>query len=130
MKIAVTSSYADNNVFGHFGKCEVFKVYEIADGKVASKISVPTNGQGHSQLTGFLKGIGADVVICSGMGQGAYSMLTEGGLKVVRGAKGDIDEAVNAYLNGSLTDNTAAVCSHHHDHDHSHNCSCGEHHCH
>lgn len=128
MKIAVTSSYADNNVFGHFGKCEVFKVFDIEDNKIASSVSVPTNGQGHSMLTGFLNGLGVSVVICSGMGQGAYSMLTESGIKVVRGAKGDIDEAVKSYLDGSLLDNTAAVCSHHH-HEHGHDCSCGEHHC-
>ncbi len=128
MKVAVTSSYADNNVFGHFGKCEVFKIFEIENNKVVSKTSVPTNGQGHSQLSGFLSGLNVNTLICSGMGQGAYSMLCANGINVIRGAKGDIDEAVNAFINGQLSDDTSVVCSHKHEGE-NHNCSCGEHSC-
>ncbi len=123
--IAVPASFADHNIFGHFGKCEVFQLFTVEDGKVVSKVAAPTNGKGHSQLAGFLAAKGADTVLCSSMGQGAYEMLTQSSIRVIRGAAGDIDTAVARYLAGELSDNTAAVCSHHHgEHGASHSCNC------
>ncbi|MFQ9871744.1 MAG: NifB/NifX family molybdenum-iron cluster-binding protein [Oscillospiraceae bacterium] len=52
-------------------------------------------------------------------------MLTQSSIRVIRGAAGDIDTAVARYLAGELSDNTAAVCSHHHgEHGASHSCDC------
>lgn len=42
MKIAVT--YESGMIFQHFGHTEQFKVYETADGKVASAEVVSTQG--------------------------------------------------------------------------------------
>ena len=45
MKIAVT--YENQEVFQHFGHCEAFKIYEIADNAVVSSEVVGTGGDGH-----------------------------------------------------------------------------------
>ena len=44
MRVAVT--YDNGNVFGHFGKTEQFKVYDIEDGKVVNSHILGTNGEG------------------------------------------------------------------------------------
>ena len=77
MKIAVT--YENGNVFPHFGHTEQFKVYEIADGKVAGARVVDTDGSGHGALAGMLSALTVDTLICGGIGAGAQNALAEAG---------------------------------------------------
>ena len=112
MKIAVT--HENGQVFGHFGKTESFAVFETGDGKVLSKQIIPTNGTGHGALAGFLKDLGAQVVICGGIGDGAKRALEAAGVILVAGASGDVEQAALAYLSGELKNDPAGTCGHHH----------------
>lgn len=123
MKIAVT--YDNGEVFQHFGRTENFKVYEVEDNKVVSSEVIGSNGTGHGALAGLLEGEGIDVLICGGIGGGAQAALTEAGIELVAGAKGNTDEVVEFYLRGELV-STGVNCDHHH-HEEGH--SCGEHGC-
>ena len=132
MKIAVT--YENEQIFQHFGHTEQFKVYEVEDGKIISKVVVDTNGQGHGALAGLLKIIGADILICGGIGGGAQMALAEAGIKLYGGVSGSCDMAVEAFLANNLGYNPNVKCDHH-DHEHSeggHSCGdhgCGTHNC-
>ena len=121
MKIAVT--YDNGNIFQHFGKTEFFKVYEVEDNKIISSEVIGSNGLGHGALAGLLGEQGINVLICGGLGGGAQTALKEAGMEVCSGAKGDADQAVEAYLRGELV-STGANCDHHH-HEEGH--SCGDH---
>lgn len=123
MKIAAT--YDNGNIFGHFGRTEFFKVYEVEDGKVVSSEVVGSNGSGHSALAGLLSGYGIDALICGGIGGGAQSALADAGIAVVSGAEGSADEAVQMYLRGELV--SAGTNCDHHEHEEGHDCggSCG-----
>ena len=125
MKIAVT--YENGQVFQHFGHTEQFKLYDVEDGKIVREAVVGTNGSGHGALAGFLKSHGADTLICGGIGGGAQAALAEAGVELCSGAEGDVDAAVEAYLNGTLT-SAGATCDHH-DHEEGHSCGghCGSH---
>jgi len=121
MRIAVT--YANGDVFQHFGHTENFKVYDIADGKVVKSEVINTNGQGHGALATFLKNASVDTLICGGIGGGAQSALTEAGIKFYGGVTGSADEAVNALLAGNLNYNPNVQCNHHsHEHGEGHTC--------
>lgn len=111
MKIAVT--YENGQIFQHFGHTEMFKVYEVEDGKIVNIEVTGTNGFGHGALAGFLKSIGAEVLICGGIGGGAQMTLAEAGIKLYGGVSGDADTVVNDFLNGSLSYNPNIQCSHH-----------------
>ena len=113
MKIAVT--YDNGNIFQHFGKTENFKVYEVEDNQVVSSEVIGSNGTGHGALAGLLSEQGVDVLICGGIGGGAQAALAEAGVELCSGAEGDVDAAVEAYLNGTLT-SAGATCDHH-DHE-------------
>ena len=132
MKIAVT--YENEQIFQHFGHTEQFKVYEVEDGKIISKVVVDTNGQGHGALAGLLKIIGADILICGGIGGGAQMALAEAGIKLYGGVGGSCDAAVEALLVNDLSYDPNVRCGHH-DHGHGedgHKCGdhgCGTHHC-
>ena len=77
MKIAVT--YENGNVFPHFGHTQQFKVYDAADGKVTNVQVVSTQGSGHGALAGLLSSLGAEVLICGGIGTGAQAALAQAG---------------------------------------------------
>lgn len=132
MKIAVT--YEDGQIFQHFGHTEMFKIYEVADGKVIASEVVDTNGQGHGALAGFLLENNVDVLICGGIGGGAQMALAQAGIQLFGGVQGSADAAVEALLNRELNYNPDVKCNHHGEgHDHEHSCGshgCGEHGCH
>ncbi len=73
MKIAVP--FEDGQVFQHFGRSAQFKFYEAENGQLLRTEVIPTNGQGHGALAGFLVQHGADVVLCGGIGTGAQVAL-------------------------------------------------------
>lgn len=122
MKVAVT--YANGEVFQHFGHTEQFKVYEIADGKILSSEVIGTEGAGHSSLAGFLKNKGVEILICGGMGGGAKMALTAQGIEFYPGVSGNADMAVEAFLRKELQYDANTECNHHGEGEH----QCGGHH--
>ena len=121
MKIAVT--YENGQIFQHFGHTQTFKLYETEGGKVLSSQVVDTNGSGHGALAGLLGGLGVRVLICGGIGAGAQNALAQAGIQLFGGVTGDADQAVQAYLDGSLAYNPNVQCSHHEGHGEGHSCS-------
>ncbi len=132
MKIAVT--YENGSIFQHFGHTSEFKVYDIADGKVVSSQVVSTNGSGHGALATLLADLGANTLICGGIGMGAQIALDNAGIELYGGCSGSADAAVEALLAGKLNFNPNVQCDHHGEHHHEgHDCGshgCGSHGCH
>ena len=120
MKIAIP--YDSGLVFQHFGHAPAFKLYTVRDGAVLDAEVYPTNGSGHGALAGFLQALGADALICGGIGGGARMALAQAGIAVFGGVTGDADEAAQALAAGMLSFDPNARCSHHGG-EH----SCGEH---
>lgn len=106
MKIAVT--YEDGEVFQHFGRTEQFKLYDIEDGKITGSQILGCNGASHSGVGMVLNTLGADVLICGGMGTGARNMVANMGIQLVSGITGDADSAVNMFINGKIGSNPEA----------------------
>lgn len=124
MKVAVT--YENGQVFQHFGHTEQFKVYEVENGQISNSEVVDTNGSGHGALAEILKNLEVEVLICGGIGAGAQQALTEAGIHFYGGVAGSADDAVQAFLNETLSYNPDVRCSHHDEHEHG---KCGEHGC-
>ena len=127
MRVAVT--YDNGNVFGHFGRTEQFKVYDIEDGKIVNSQILGTNGEGCGALAGILNIAKVDALICGGIGGGAQRALQEAGIKLYAGASGNTDAAVDALIAGTLDASGEANCDHH-DQEHGEGHSCGHGGCH
>lgn len=123
MKLAVT--YENGQVFQHFGHSKQFKIYQVEDGKAISSEVVDTNGSGHGALAGFLRDLGAEALICGGIGSGAKDALAASGIKLYPGVSGSADAAASAFAAGTLDFNPATACAHHEQSGH----SCGDHGC-
>ena len=127
MKIAVT--HENGQIFQHFGHTAEFKLYEVENGNIVSAKVYDTNGSGHGAFSAFLKDLGAELLICGGIGGGAQMALAEAGIALRGGVSGSCDKAVEALLAGQLAYNPAVKCDHHGEHHHGEGHTCGSHGC-
>jgi predicted Fe-Mo cluster-binding NifX family protein len=109
-------------VSAHFGRAELYLVYEIADGKVKGKETRPKASHQHPGAgphpEGHQPGLGeasfhtnmlasvmdCEALIAGGMGWGMYEAIKEAGIKPYVTDTVSADRAVEAYLRGSLDD--------------------------
>ena len=127
MRIAVT--YENGLIFQHFGHTQQFKVYDVQEGNIIASEVVDTNGSGHGALAGVLSALGADVLICGGIGGGAQMALAAAGIRLYGGVSGSADAAVEALVSGNLLYNPNVQCNHHGEHHHEEGHTCGSHGC-
>ena len=126
MRIAVT--YANGEIFQHFGRTEQFKVYDVENGQVLRSQVVGTGGQGPGALARGLQQLGAAVLVGGGIGGGAPAALAAAGIRLYGGASGPADAAVDALLAGRLDYQPDVHCDHHGEH-HDGGHHCGSHGC-
>ena len=126
MRIAVT--YGNGNVFQHFGHTAQFAIYDVADGQIIGSAVIPALGAGHGALAGFLQKSRVEVLICGGIGGGAQTALKEAGIQLYGGVQGPVEDAVRAFLAGTLGYDPDVHCDHH-DHEHTEGHTCGDHGC-
>ena len=120
MKIAVTCE--NDSVFQHFGHTPGFAIFETDDQTILSSSYLSAGESGHGALAACLAAAEVNVLICGGIGAGAINALAQAEIKVIGGASGNVREAVQAYLNGSLKVRPNFHCNHHH-HAPGHTCS-------
>ncbi|MDQ7834587.1 MAG: NifB/NifX family molybdenum-iron cluster-binding protein [Humidesulfovibrio sp.] len=99
----------------HFGHCESFTIYSLNDDKsVASQESfTPPPACGcKSNLIPTLVEMGVSQLIAGNMGEGAVVRLGQAGIKVVRGAAGPVDAALQAWKDGKLADKQILCMAH------------------
>ena len=102
MKIAV--AYDNGEIFGHFGHCEMFAVYEYGEYVTdCTKRLVPTEGRsGHQAMADLMREQGVDAVIVGNMGPEAKAALLSYGIVPVVGYSGDADTASDLLVTGQL----------------------------
>ena len=112
MKIAVPTR--DNVVDNHFGHCAYYTIYTIEDNKVTAKETLPSpQGCGcKSNIAPILHNMGVEVMLAGNMGEGAKSKLNAHNIDVIRGCSGNVDELVQLYLEGKVSD-SGMGCSEH-----------------
>ncbi len=122
MKIAVTSQNR-KTVTGHAGKCRKFWVYEIEGKEVKGRnlLELPIEQsfhESHGDAPHPLDDV--DVLICGGMGAGLQQRLKQRGIAAAATSETDPDQAVTAWLDGTLPEAAPEAHDHAHSHDHAH----------
>jgi predicted Fe-Mo cluster-binding NifX family protein len=131
MKIAAITDDG-TTISAHFGRARYYKVYTVEDGKIIEHETRDKAGhhdfaheedhehEGRHDPRGHGFGAGAaqrhasmiaaitdcEALLVRGMGQGAYIALQEAGIKPVVTEIAPIEEAVRAYLDGTIVDHT------------------------
>lgn len=116
IKIAIASE--NKVVTEHFGHCKGFMIFDIKNNQIVETKTIPNPGHRPGFLPNFLNDMGVNVIISGGMGSSAMDIFNEKGIEVIVGANGNGEEAVKAYLDGSLK-STGSIC---HEHQHHEEC--------
>lgn len=98
-----------NVVCPHFGHCEEFTLY---DTNTKTLKSVPNPGHQPGVLPGFLKKLGAELIIAGGMGAKAQELFAQQGIEIIVGTSGSIEDVIARFEKGELV-SSGEVCSEH-----------------
>lgn len=128
MKIAAITDDG-KNISLHFGRAPYYLVVTVEDGMIVNRELRNKMGHTHfanqpheEEAPGMPHGMGPDshnkhlqmaeaiadceALLCGGMGMGAYQSMQTRGIKPVVTDIYDIDQAVIAYVNGTIVDRT------------------------
>ncbi len=114
----------------HFGRSAAFLVFDVQQSSIAGREKRSNaglcshepdhdaHGQGCGSGVHSHRGVvealaDCEVVICSGIGDGAGNALATRGIKIVLADPGPAENAVAAYLAGTLVEASASSCSCH-----------------
>jgi len=127
MKIAVITDDG-KSISQHFGRAPYYMVYTIEEGKIKNREMRNKMGHNqfssaghaehhheqhgldeashnkHAQMAGSIED--CQVLICGGMGMGAYESMRRLNIQPIVTDLGDSETAVQAYIDGKLLDHT------------------------
>ena len=117
MRVAV--AYDNGEIYGHFGHCETFAIYEYGEYvHECTKTLVSTEGRsGHQAMADLMREQDVMAVICGQMGGEAKALLLSYGIVPVVGYSGDADTASDLLVTGQLPVSPGGGCGG--------GCSCG-----
>lgn len=100
MRVAISTDGDD--VSAHFGRCPIFTIVDIKDGKVIKKESVENPGHEPGFIPQFLHDRGVECIVAGGMGMRATGFFEEFGIRTIVGISGKIDNVISELLKGTL----------------------------
>ena len=128
MKIAIPSNDGVT-ISRHFGRSEAFLIFEVQNGKITGRetrsntgLCSHSHGEGHGghedggghSHRGVMSVLGdCQLVLCCGIGDGAGAALAAQGIRRILTAPGSAEDAVTAYLAGTLEEASASACNCH-----------------
>jgi predicted Fe-Mo cluster-binding NifX family protein len=90
----------------HFGRCPYYVLVDIQDNKVREVKSVKNPAyESHGEageVPGFIKSLGAHVIISGGMGPKAIGFFREFGIEAITGVSGMVKSVIEAYIGGQI----------------------------
>jgi predicted Fe-Mo cluster-binding NifX family protein len=120
-KIAVPTDDGEY-ISHHFGQARYFRVITLEDAQVNhSELREKVSHQhgDHAHPAGVHPGqqmieaiSDCQVLVCGGMGTPAYNRAVAAGLKVILTRQVSVDDAIQAYLSGTLADEPGLVHAH------------------
>jgi predicted Fe-Mo cluster-binding NifX family protein len=117
MKICVTATAGDLNaqVDPRFGRCQYF-VFVDSDTMTFEAMpndAIAAPGGAGIQAAQTVVNKGVDVLISGNIGPNAFQVLSTAGVKVATGVNGTVQEAIEMYKNGGLSETgTSTVAAH------------------
>ena len=99
-------------IYQHFGHAPAFRLYDVEGNTVLHTKDYVPNGHGHVIMCQIALELGVNVVIAGGFGLPVQQTLSSNGIQIYGGDSGRADDAVLAYLDGTLNYNPD-IAKHH-----------------
>ena len=100
MKIAISTDGGE--VSQHFGRCELYTIFNVEDGNVLEKEVIENPGHSPGFLPEFLSQKGIEVIISGGMGHKAKVLFSQKNIQCISGVTGSVDDVIVEFVNGKL----------------------------
>ncbi len=98
----------------HFGRAPTFTVVDVATNKVNVVENTGEHFGGVGNTPDLVAAAGAEVMLCSGLGPRAINMFEQLGIEVYVGARGTVQDAINAFQAGEFIEaRDANACKEH-----------------
>ncbi len=98
-------------VAAHFGRCEKYTMFNVANGQIINKYELPNPGHQPGFLPAFLAEKGVECIIASGMGSKAQQLFNDNNIQAILGCQGLISDVIDAYASGKLVGGDS-TCDH------------------
>ena len=99
----VSIPYEHGQICQDFESAKYFKFYLVEEDKTVSfSRVVPNQAQGHAALSVWLKECQVDVIICGRIGDSYLRAMGLAQMDIYGGVEGECDEALLAFINGTL----------------------------
>jgi predicted Fe-Mo cluster-binding NifX family protein len=108
MRIAISTD--GEFVSAHFGRCPVFTLVDIENGKIIKQEEVANPGHEPGAIPEFLHNKGVNCIVAGGMGMRATSFFEQYNIKTIVGISGKIDEVI-AQLKKGILENKESLCN-------------------
>lgn len=132
MRIAISTD--GDYVSAHFGRCPLFTIVDIEDGKISNKQVIDNPGHQPGFIPQFLHQRGVECIVCGGMGRRAVNFFNEFQIKTIIGVTGKIDDVLEKLSSGTLEGGESlcrpgagkgyglekSECDHSQEHEHNH----------
>ncbi|MFO7835236.1 MAG: NifB/NifX family molybdenum-iron cluster-binding protein [Candidatus Thorarchaeota archaeon] len=108
MKVCITAS--DDNLQSpidpRFGRCAYFIIVDTdtMNANAIKNQAASTTGGAGVQAAQTVASSGAEVIITGGVGPNAHSALQSSGMQILTGASGTVNDAIEAFKAGELTE--------------------------
>jgi predicted Fe-Mo cluster-binding NifX family protein len=109
MKIAVAvedNKGLDARMSQHFGRCPYYILVDVNNGEIGEVKAIQSPFYGShgdpGEVPGFIKKLGAQVIIAGGMGPKAIGFFEQYDIQVVTGVSGAVQQVVQLYLDGQI----------------------------
>lgn len=114
MHTRIATPTRGGQIDAHFGHCEYFSVFEIADNKIVAekRVDSPDGCGCKTDIASVLAKDGVSLMLAGNMGEGAVRVLNANGIQVIRGASGKAVDVVSSYLDGKLKDSGVGCTAH------------------
>jgi len=100
MRVAISTE--GEFVSAHFGRCPVFTLVDVENGKITNKKEVANPGHQPGAIPQFLHEKGVNCIVAGGMGQRATMFFEEYGIQTIVGVSGKVDDVVGQLKKGIL----------------------------
>lgn len=96
----------ESEVNEHFGMSEYFEILEVDGDQITSHSTLQNNPTlpGHKPAAQFLIDHDVRIVLAGGIGPHMIQILLDGGVRIFKGAAGTVQDAVEDYKAGMLTE--------------------------
>lgn len=89
----------DDKIDSHFGKAQLFHIYQVVKDMIIGGVKLPVDGKGHNDVVNALSEKHVHVVLCENLGKEALIACEEKGIRVVSGFNCTPLQAMRKFLN-------------------------------